>query len=386
MQRFLIPDAEEDFTADPVELFFDLAFVIAFSQLVGRLVISPKIGGMAETALLFLMLWVLWSTFTWGANAVSGNSRRTRLVFLIATAVSVPMAASISTAYGSGGPLFAIPMAIILGMALVLPLWGLDRSTPEFETTFRYSIPNVIAMVLLTVGAFLDGALRMGFWIAGLTVVLAGTVRAGTGDWLVRPGHFAERHGLILIVALGEVIVAIAVAVVAGLSQGDGVSTTTAISLAASGMFVSLLWWAYFDHPQRALEQRAELLVGRDRSRFVRDVYTYYHAPIVAGVVLSAAALERIALHPGESLATGFRAMFVTGLALFLLGIDGAIYRAYRFFPPERVVAVIFVASILVPDLGLPGLATLLGIDVVLFATLVIEHINIERFDAKQTA
>ena len=340
MQRFVVPDPQEDFTADPVELFFDLAFVFAFSQLVGRLVHDPSPAGMAETALLFMMLWIPWSTFTWAANAVSGNDRMARAVFLLATAVSVPMAASISAAYGAGGVLFGIPLAVILAMALLLQLIPLDSSSPVFRSVLVYSVPNAIAMVLLVIGSFTEGSLRVTLWIAGLAAVVFATIRAGSLDWLVRPGHFAERHGLIVIVALGEVIVAIAIAVVAGLTEGSGVSGGTATALVAAGAFAAFLWWGYFDRPQRGLEYRAEQLSGRDRSRFVRDAYTYFHILIVSGIVVAAAALEEITLHPSDPLAPEFRAMFLIGLAFFLLGIDGAVYRAFGFLPPERAVAV----------------------------------------------
>ncbi len=125
-------------------------------------------------------------------------------------------------------------------------------------------------------------------------IVLVGTVRAGKGDWIIRPGHFAERHGLIFIVALGEVIVAIGVPVVRSLEKGVGVPGATVVALIAAGAFAGLLWWSYFDRPQPGLEHFAAGLPDSERGRFVRDVYTYAHAPLVAGVVLSAAALEQI--------------------------------------------------------------------------------------------
>ena len=113
-----VPELAEDFTADPVELFFDLAFVFAFSQLVAHLIHHPTWTGAAEAWLLFAMLWMAWSTFTWSANAVSGNARSVLVIFLIATAATLPAAGGVTTAYEGEGMVFAISVSIILAMAL----------------------------------------------------------------------------------------------------------------------------------------------------------------------------------------------------------------------------------------------------------------------------
>ncbi len=125
MRGLVLPEPTEDFTADPVELFFDLAFVLAFSQLVSHLVHHPTWKAAAESALVFLILWLAWSTFTWAANAVQGNTREVRAIFLVATAASIPMGASITTAYDSGGGTFAVCASVIILMALGIQLWGL---------------------------------------------------------------------------------------------------------------------------------------------------------------------------------------------------------------------------------------------------------------------
>jgi low temperature requirement protein LtrA len=130
MRGLLVPDVAEDFTADPVELFFDLAFVFAFSQIVGLLLYEPTWATVRDATLIFLMLWLPWSQFTWSANAVAGNSRPVRLLFLTATAASVPMAASISTAFEQGGALFAIPLAVIFLSALAMLVLGAGVGSP----------------------------------------------------------------------------------------------------------------------------------------------------------------------------------------------------------------------------------------------------------------
>lgn len=374
-----MPERTEDFTADPVELFFDLAYVFAFSQLVGRLIHDPDWAGVGHVTLLFVLLWLPWQQFTWSANAVSGNGRRVRVLFLIATAASVPMAAAVSTAFGPGGPVFAIPLALIMLIGLATMLLGMDLNVAERSAAIRWATPNVVAMVLVVAGAFVDGAGRTVIWILAVAVTLAAMVAAGRGDWIIRSGHFAERHGLIVIVALGEVIVALGVPVVNALEEAGGVPGATIWVLVASGVFAGLLWWGYFDRPAPALEHRAEAIEGgRARGRYVRDVYTWAHAPLVAGIILSAAALEEIALHPSDPVPVAFRAMFFGGLGLVTLAVLAGIWRAFRVVAVERLVAMAAIAVVLFVATSWNGIVVVVVVDLIMVVTLVIEHRRVE--------
>ena len=378
MRGITVPERTEDFTADPVELFFDLAFVYAFSQLVGHLIHNPDWTGVGQAAVIFLLLWLPWSQFTWSANAVSGNGRGVRSLFLVATAISVPMAASVSTAFGDGGPVFAICLGSItlIGMATM----GLadDLGSDIRASIVRWASTNAVALSLLVVGSFLDEGPRTVAWIASIVVVMAAMTQAGRGDWVVRAGHMAERHGLITIIALGEVIVAIGIPVVAALEGGEGLPGETVVALGAAGAFAGLLWWGYFDRPAKALEHRAESLSGRDLSRYVRDVYTWCHMGVVAGIILAAAALEEITLHPTDAMPGNFRAMLVGGLALTLAGIATAVWRAFRAVAKERIVAVAVIAAIAAAASEVDGVYVLLIVDLAILATLAIEHHRIE--------
>ncbi len=384
MRGIVVPDRTEDFTADPVELFFDLSFVFAFSQLVGLLIDDPTWAGVGRRALVFGLIWLPWTQFTWSANAISGNGRPVRILFLIATALSVPMAASTTTALDEGGTVFAVTLSIILALALGMLTLNLDRGTSEFRAAIGYSVPNVAAMAVLIAGSFVDGASRILVWCCALLIVLAGTIRAGRGDWIVRSGHFAERHGLIVIIALGEVIVAIGIPVVDSLEEGKGVPGSTVLALIAAGVFAGLLWWSYFDRPQPAIEHYVEGLPDRDRGRFVRDVYTYAHAPLVAGVILSAAALEEITLHPGDPLPLAFRLMLFGGLALSMTGVAAAILRTFGVIAKERLAAAVALFGLAIASTDLDGVMLLLAVDALLLTTLVIEHLRIEHPNAKR--
>ena len=126
MKGLVVPEKTEDYTADPVELFFDLAFVFAFSQIVHMLVVHPDWEHIAKAGLIFLLLWLPWTQFTWAANAVPGNQRSVRLGFLVATAATVPMGAAVETAFDGSGPLFVLPLAVIYLMALSVMLVGIE--------------------------------------------------------------------------------------------------------------------------------------------------------------------------------------------------------------------------------------------------------------------
>lgn len=379
MRGVIVPPQEEDFTADPVELFFDLAFVFAFSRLVYLLVHHPDWAGVGEFALLFSLIWLPWTQFTWSANAVPGNNRKVRVAFLVGTVATVPMAASVTTALDDGGLTFAISLGVILSLGLVTMIAGLESDSAVYSAIVRYSIPNVVAVGVLIVGAFFERDVRIVFWVVAILIVVYGTIRAGDNEWLVRPQHFAERHGLILIVALGEVIVAIGLPVVRTLEEGDGVPGSALAALIASGAFAGMLWWAYFDRVNPALEHRHEIHQDpQHRGLYARDVYTYGHLPIIAGIVLIAAALEEITHHPSETLGIAFRWMLYSGLVLYLGGVALSVWRAFRVIARERVVGFVL---LLVPTAlagTMSGLALLIITNVLLLGVLIAEQIRIE--------
>ena len=378
MRGLDVPERTEDFTADPVELFFDLAFVFAFSQLVFHLVHHPTWTGAAEAWLLFAMLWMAWSTFTWAANAVSGNARPVRIIFLIATAATLPAAGGVTTAYEGGGAVFAISVSVILAMALAIQLWAFDSGTDHRLSVIRYARPNLVAMVLWIAGGFATDEVRVILWLAGLGSILYATVRARRGTWIVRIGHFAERHGLILIVALGEVVVAIGIGIIDSLAESGALPADVIMGLIAAGLFAGLLWWAYFDRLQPALEWRGEQLEGQQRGWYAVDIYTYLHSVIVSGVIISAAALEEIILHPSDPIPLAFRVMLAGGLVMYLLGTVACVGRAFRVVIPERIIASVVIVVLVAIGGSWNGVVLLAILDVVLFVVLIAEYVRVE--------
>ena len=326
------------------------------------------------------MLWLPWTQFTWAANAVSAHARNVQIIVLIATVASVPMAASLSTALGDGGWLFAGSVVVILAMGLVLLIMANPVGSPEWRSAVIYAIPNVIAMVLFVSGAaFSDECTRIGTWVVAILIIAYGTIKAGRGEWVVRAGHISERHALIVIIALGEIIVAIAVPVLDALSDDDGLPAETTASLIFAGLFAALLWWAYFDRPQKLLERRLKELQGPARAQYARDVYTYMHSLIVGGVIMSAAALEEITLHPSAELHLEFRVMLLIGLGMFFGAVELSALRSFHVIPPERGMAIAALAALLLAGGSLSGIWLLVAIDALILVTLGVEARRLEH-------
>ena len=378
MRNVPIPSREEDFTADPAELFFDLSFVFAFSRLVFHLVHYPTLVGFGEFVLLFALIWIAWSNFTWAANAVAGNSRFMRAVFMIATAISLPMAASLEAPFADGSIVFALTVSVILALPIITGSVLLSDEKAVQSSNTRYLVGTIAGIVLVLAGGFTDGPLQVGLWIGALVVLVGNTIDAGGGDWLVRPGHFAERHGLIVIIALGEVIVAIGAPVVETLSEGHALGGSLVGALTASGILAGLLWWSYFDRPLPALEKRHDELDAKASARFARDVYTYNHFFIVGAILVGAAALEEIMLHPSDPLPTPFRWMLFIGVSVYLMGIVMSVVRAYSALAVERSLAVVALGALIAFSPTLPGLWLLIAVDVLLLVVLIVEHYRVE--------
>ncbi len=380
MKGVELPPPEEDMAADPVELFFDLAFVFAFSRLVYLLVHHPTWAGFFEFLLIFMLLWAPWTQFTWSANAV-GSSRPMRVLFLVGTVASLPMAASITSALDSGGLTFAVSIAVLFVLG-ILGMWiGLPKGHSVHRSLIIWAVPSSISMVLIIIGATLDREPRIGFWAAGVIVSIVGFIYGSHEDWIIRPGHVAERHGLIVIVALGEVIVAMGLPLANTFIEGEGLDLSALNGLLAAGTFACLLWWAYFDRVNRALEFRHGQLDGTDRVLFGRNIYTFWHIFIVGGVILAAAALEEIAAHPTEMLAPSFQAMFIGGILVFFAGVILCVWDAFRILARERVLIGLALAAVVLIWGGVQRSVNVLWVtNAGLFAVLVLEHARIEGF------
>lgn len=360
-----------DKRATTLELFFDLVFVFAITE-VARLVHDDlTFQGFARGAIVMAMLWWGWTQFTWAANAIDLTPRRVRAVILVAMGVALIMAQAVPAAFEDGGLWLATGYAALRGLGL----WQFWVGTGDDSGTRRALLPFIrwssLGPAVMIFGAFFDTPERSVIWVIGIGLEILAAARAGRGPWTINAGHFAERHGLIVIIALGETIVAV------GLGASDRlpsfeVAAVLLIALAGS----CVLWWAYFDWLAELWEGELKLVPPNQAGSYARDVYSFLHYPMISGIVLYALAAEEMVAHPDEALSDG--AQFALGLALvlYLGGQVLATYRSSRRILWDRIAAAVELPIVIVLTGSLAAPWTI-GIVMALFlSNLAVEHVG----------
>lgn len=302
----------DELSVSPFELFFDLVFVFAVTQVAVLLHSDQTWAGAARALLILAMLWWLWGQYTWVLNGVGTESRLVRLALLAAMGGSLFAGISVPAAFGEDGQAFAIAYVVVLVLAMVV-YWVGVRDDPSWRRSLMTYLPlAALGAVVFLAGGFVDPPLRTWLWVGGMAIELAAAVSAGRGDFRLRAGHFAERYGLFVIIALGESIVAV------GLTAADGERTSAlAVALVAAFVGAAVLAWIYFDRLAEVAEHRLRATPEPGRSSLARDAYSFLHFPLVAGIVLTAVAAEEIVAHPGDPLEAFGRAVLAAGVLLF---------------------------------------------------------------------
>jgi low temperature requirement protein LtrA len=350
-QRRLGPpyDAPDGQGATFVELFFDLVFVFALTEVTALTLHHLDWEGFARSVLIFWMIWWAWTQWTWALNPTDTNHGLIRLTALAATAVAFIMAASVGQAFGDdGGMWFAVPYVAVrvLGMALYFVVAARDRD--QLSGVRMFTLASIPGMVVVLAGGLVDPELRAWLWLVAVVLDVAATGLAGSySNWRLRADHFAERHGLFVIIALGESLI------VVGLIVADVERSSEALQVAVGAVVVTcLLWWTYFGWLKDALEVQLEDEPRDGQAPLARDAYSLLHFPLAGGVIGIAIGFEEMVLHPGSHLET--EAMFALALGLVLFVGAGAIawLRAGRqlLIPRLGVLAALVVALVLAAE------------------------------------
>ena len=287
---------EPDHRVTSLELLFDLVFVFAVTQITAAVAADPTPGGAGRGLLLFALLWWAWCSYAWLGNQAQADEGLVRATLVVAMVAILVIALAIPEAWGDlpGGinaPLaLAVAVAVVRIGHLVVYLVAAGDDHGLRRQLLWTALPVLTAIVPLIIGALAAAGPRVWWWAAALLVDYAGIYLAGAEGWrLPSPSHFAERHGLIVIVALGESIVAIGVGI-AGLPLSWPV-----VGGAVLGIAVTVcLWWLYFDVVATVAEQQLSSRTGPDRARLARDSYTYLHFPMVAGVLAMAVGVKKV--------------------------------------------------------------------------------------------
>jgi low temperature requirement protein LtrA len=305
-----------------VELFFDLVYVFAVTQLSHLILDDLSVGGVASAVFLLLVVWWAWIYTTWMVNWFDPASPRVRAVLTGVMLASLLMAASLPEALGEHGVLFAasyVALQVGRNLAAASLLAREHRLREVFERLVAWS---ALSGVLWLSGAALDGDQRLLLWIPALALDLAAPVagywvpgrgRAATTDWDIEGSHFAERCQLFIIIALGESIV------VTGATAAEaGLTSTVVLCLVVAFLETAALWWLYFGTPAEGT--RLAMSESEDPGRLARDAYTYLHLPIVAGIIATAVGAHLIIAEPGDPQHGVGLAMVLGGPAIYLLG------------------------------------------------------------------
>ncbi|MFD8210439.1 low temperature requirement protein A [Streptomyces sp. NPDC059695] len=296
-ERALMVATGDDHKVTPAELFFDLVFVYAITQVTALMAEAPSPQRMVGAMVVLALLWWCWCSFAWLGNVVRADSGALFgvLVTVMAVVLIVSFAVPKVFAHGPGGLSAPLVFVLCYGTVRILHLTSYWLSSPGDAalrvTLRRTAMASVLPpLVLLLIGCAFDGRVQLLWWLGAVAVDYGGIYVTGSSGWRVNsPGHFAERHGLIVIIALGESIVAMGVGV-------SGFPLTYAVlGGSAAGLLLSAgLWRLYFRQLGEAAEHRLTGLDGDDRTRFARDVYTFLHLPLVAGVVLCALGMKKV--------------------------------------------------------------------------------------------
>jgi low temperature requirement protein LtrA len=234
------------------------------------------------------------------------------------------------------GVVFGVAFLIVNVMYLTLYALG-ARGDRDLLAAILRSAPSALAGSALIIAAgFVDGGLRPMLWLAALVVGLFGPLLGGIGGWRVQPAHFVERHGLIVIIAIGESLIAIGLG-----ARGTGLGTGVIVAAVLGLGVVMSFWLAYFDFFQIRGEQMLAERSGAQRIAFARDAYTYLHLPMVAGIVLFAFAMKTTLAHVGDELDTIPALGLCGGPALYLFAYVALRLRASRTFGGGRLVAAV---------------------------------------------
>jgi low temperature requirement protein LtrA len=307
-----VPEREERVT--PLELFFDLVFVFGITQVTGLMSDDPTWSGLGQGLLILAALWWAWAAYAWLTNTLDPDEGAVRLAMLAAMTSVLLVALAVPEAFGDAGVLFGLAYIVVRLLHLVLYVIAGKQDRDLLGAVLRMLPTSLLGPALLIVAGFLDGATQAALWMGALAIDYLGVLIGRMRGFRVSPIHFAERHHLIVIIALGESIVAIGIGA-AGLSLSSGLVSAAVVGMAV----IAALWWAYFDVVAIAAQRHLAQVSGVGRATLARDYYSYLHLPMIAGIVLFAMGLKKTLENVGDPLSTVPAAALSGGLALYFL-------------------------------------------------------------------
>jgi len=326
----LIRDEQAQARVTPLELFFDLVFVFALTQVTAYMADELNWQGILRGALVIMLLWWAWTGYAWLANVASAEEPPIKLSILAGMSAMFVLALCIPEAFddapgGLNGPVVLALCYLLFRFMHFVMFMIVARDDPGLRSQLLRFAPSVlVGSAVLLVASQYDGWVQTALWMLALVADYVGTALGGFSGWrLPAPGHFSERHGLILIVALGESIVAIGVGV-----AKEPISWVIILASLLGLVLASAMWWAYFDVSALLGEHALASEPPETRVRLARNAYSFGHMPLAVGVVLVALGLKEVLLYVSDSshheltepLPSVALAALIGGVVVYLLG------------------------------------------------------------------
>src|SRR5262245_29168679 len=370
----------QDDRVKPLELFFDLVFVFAITQVTTMLSADPTWGGLLRGMLVLGALWWAWAAYAWLTNTLNPEEGAVRIAMFAAMTAMLIVALAVPEAFDDHGLIFGVAYLFVRGMHIALYALAGRGDRDLLGAVLRFTPTSLISAVLIIAAAFMDGDVRIAIWVIALAIDYLGPVYGHGAGWHLSPGHFAERHGLVIIIAIGESIVALGVAA-SGTPLSAGVITTAVVGMTIA----TALWWTYFDWVAIVVEQQLRRATGAPQATLARDAYSYLHFGMVAGIVLFAMSLKKTLGAYDKHLDPVPLAALCGGLALYLfahillrLRIAGAIGSSTRFLwrvGRGRPVAMLALLAFWPFAGGVPALAALMVVAAIFVSLITYEAI-----------
>ncbi len=361
----------------PLELFFDLVFVLAFTQCTALMAGESTWVGIARGMLLLAVLWWAWVGYAWLTSVIDPEEGAVRLVMFAAMAALLVAALCGPEAFGDRALTFAIAYGVVRAAHIVLFALA-SRDDPELRhSVIGLAVSSALGVGILVGASFLDGAVQAAVWSLAVLVDFGGPALFGSAGWRLVPGHFAERHNLIIILALGESIIALGIGSTIELTPGVVTAAVLGLFLAAA------LWWIYFDVVAIVTQRRlVAAAAGRERNQLARDSYSYLHFPMVAGIVLAALGLEATIAHVDEPLDEVRAFALLGGVAIYLLAHVALRLRNAHTLNRQRFLLALILLALIPLALEISALATLGIVNVLAWLMIAFEN---SRYDERRT-
>jgi low temperature requirement protein LtrA len=353
----------------PLELFFDLVFVLAITRCTALMSHDQTWSGLLQGLLILAVLWWAWVGYAWLTSVIDPEAGAVRGVIFVAMAALLIVSLCVQEAFGNLALTFAVGIGVFRAAHIALFMLAGSEDEDLRRSVVGLAVSTAIAVSILTLASLFDGLAQGALWALAIFLDMAGPYFFGTGGWKLVPGHFAERHGLIVIIALGESVVAIGVGASGKLDFGIGASAVLGVFLAAA------LWWTYFDVVALVSARRlAEAEPGQEQNALARDSYSYIHLLLVAGIVLTAFGMKVTIGHHADHLHDVPAFALLGGLAIYLLGLVSFRYRHIKTVNRQRLGLAVVLLLLVPVATEVPALIALAAAVALIWTMIAYEH------------